>query len=123
VQIPLYYPTTLPAGLSVVSNSFRIPETNTVVFDIQSSGGLIAVSEQPRPSETQFDINNFYTNDVSNPTQFLTALGQATVGTLSTGKWFGSLLTDQTWIIVTAPANVSDSRLHDVLSAMQPLTG
>jgi hypothetical protein len=121
VQIALYYPATLPAGLSVDRSSFQVPQRDVVVFVVQSARGRIAVSEQARPSAATFDMNNFYNTKVSNSTQFLTSAGQGTVGQLADGRQFGSLLAPQTWIIVTAPAQVDPSELQAILNAMRPL--
>jgi hypothetical protein len=123
VHIPLYYPTTLPAGLSVDGNSFKVPAKDVVVFVVKSAKGNIAVSEQARPPATQFDINNFYTTKVNNPNAFLTSVGQATIGQLVDGRQFGSLVADQTWIIAVAPAQVNSEDLRAVISALQPLAG
>jgi len=121
VHIPLYYPSTLPAGLTVDKNSFRVPAPDVVVFAIQSPDGRLSVSEQAMPGPGKLNINDFLKTNVLDSVASLSTLGQVTIGHLADGTRFGSLVTGS-WIIVVGPQQVTANDVRDIINAMSPVS-
>jgi hypothetical protein len=122
ITFPIYYPANLSAGLSINPASFRVPEKNVLVFDVRVGNQIAAVSEQAKPDTTTFDIEGFYTTNITNLSEFAVGQGQAAIGQLSDGRQFGSLVVGPTWIIVTAPSSVGLDQVRTLIKDMQPLS-
>ena len=111
VNFPLLYPAQLPAGYHLDNTSFTTSGGVVLYSAVNYSGAKIAFTDQQRPPG--FDFNKFYTQGLSNSSSFDTSLGQAAIGTAN-GKLLGSLVTDQTWLLVSSVSksvNSSDLRL------------
>jgi hypothetical protein len=107
--------------MSVNRSSFRVPAPNVVVFDIRSPDGSIAVSEQDKPTSGKLNIDDFIRINVLNSVEYLSPLGQATIGNLADGTRFGTLVTNG-WIIVTGPQQVTSNDVRGVINAMNPVS-
>jgi len=119
VQFPLYYPATLSKGLSLQPNS-ALFSTGVVTFNIYNKdANPLPVTEQAKPA--RFDFDSFYKNNFQVSQQFDTPVGRASIGKLQ-GINVCSLVTKNTWIIVTAPDSVATSNLPIICKGFQPLS-
>jgi hypothetical protein len=117
VQFPLYYPTSLPAGYTIDSESVTEPHTGVVAFKLVSqNGGIMYVSEEARPQS--FDLGGFYK-------QFTSYRGLAVSdGTIATGyvrsgqTEIASRANNQTWVLVTTSERVSQNQLIGMMRSL-----
>lgn len=123
VSFPLYYPMQkdLPAGYRLDLNSFKHPVQNGVVYAVVNDRGQkLIFSLQPKPSEG--DLQNFTSSYIPLHNTYQTPSGQALLGAYKTKEGtetFVSLPTNSnTWIIVTAPYNIDQTQLKQVLSSL-----
>ncbi|HVS78942.1 MAG TPA: hypothetical protein VHD84_01475 [Candidatus Saccharimonadales bacterium] len=115
VLFPLYYPASLPAGYSIDQNSFDL-DNEVVVFGAKnSSGKTIAITEQPKPDN--FDFDTFYSQHLSATKQVVTRSGNAVIGLMNTNP-VASLATDKTWVIVTFPANMPANNVEQTTESL-----
>lgn len=119
VQFPLYYPQQLPKGWQVDSNSFS-QGSNVVLFRITDKNNTSkGVSVTIQPQQDTFDIDRFYKETLTKSTQFTTSLGQAAIGEGTLGTRVGSIVTGESWILVTAPKdNATNSDIRTILSSL-----
>src|SRR5581483_6311494 len=112
----------MPNGCSVDSQSFSSPKKGIVIFVVRCNGHALNISEQPRPQQNQLNVGDWIGRNVGgNTTTFSTTQGDAAQGQLHDNRQFGSLLTDETWVIVTASQDTPPHNVHDVIQALQPL--
>lgn len=122
VNFSIYYPDTkkIPAGYNLDIQSFRLAQPGVVLFAVTYAGGKsIIFSEQQQPSNN--DMDKFISSYIPvNTTQQL-ALGQAKIGaygSVPNVRTVASLPIHGTWLIVTAPADVSQDDLVNILQAL-----
>jgi hypothetical protein len=113
-QLTLFYPTTLPEGYVLDAASVR--QTNDVItYVAKKSDKYINFSIQPRADT--FDFTTFYSTVLVKSFKFTTPLGEATVGSMqSNGNTVGSLINGDTWVIVSAPADIKPSVVQGIIS-------
>ncbi len=123
VNFLIYYPNMgkLPAGYTLDTQSFRLAQPGVVLFAVTYDGSKSLVfSEEEKPSSE--DINKFISSYIPvNTTQQL-ALGQAKIGAYGSApniRTLVSLPIQGTWLIVTAPSDVSQ---NDIVTILQALT-
>jgi hypothetical protein len=123
LSFPIYYPDPkkLPAGYTINEQSFNSPQTGVLLYSVDyGSGQKLIFSNQARPSSDT--IQNFYTNYIPLRNQMNTTLGQAQIGAYGSGKNLKTVVSlpiNKTWVIVTAPYNVNQNQLKQVLNALK----
>lgn len=104
----LYYPKDVP----VDSHSMSLTNNGTLLtYTVQYQGATIYVSVQPRPHVFNIDT---LSKQLSDPTQFLTAIGSAAVGELSNRR-VGSVETSDSWIFVSSTLNTPSTTVASLL--------
>jgi hypothetical protein len=122
VTIPVYYPEPkkLPPSYVLDTSSFSIPVKNGVTYSVNyGSGKKLIFSLQPKPSDDE--LQSFKGNYLPLKIDYHTAIGMAQIGAYHS-QTLVSLPVDADggpWIIVTAPVDVSQSQLKQVLSALK----
>lgn len=99
VSLPIYYPTKLPNGFVVESNSYQSNGEVLTYNAVAADGTKIIFSIQPRPAT--FDFQTFYQKGLVGTEQFTTPAGQAAIGRAQ-NKLLGNLVTDASWVIVSS---------------------
>lgn len=124
VNFRLYYPLQkdLPAGYRLDLNSFKRPVQNGVTYTVvNNENQKVIFSLQPKPSDA--DLQNFTSSYIPLHNTYQTPSGQALLGAYNTKEGtetFVSLPTNSsTWIIVTAPYNIDQAQLKQVLSSLR----
>lgn len=125
VSFPVYYPDPkkLPAGYTLDTNSFKNPVKNGVTYNVNYGGGRVVFSVQAKPSATELD--SFTASYIPLNNIYQTPVGQARLGAYNNGgkiatETLVSLPTDKNvWIIVTAPYNINQDQLKEVLSSLR----
>jgi hypothetical protein len=125
VNFPIFYPlqSKLPVGYTLNRNSFKRPIQNGVTYTVSNSmGQQLVFSLQQKPSAN--DLQNFQTNYIPLHNIFLTSNGQALLGAYNTKTNTETLVSlpidnANTWIVLTAPYNINQSQLHQVLNSLQ----
>ena len=123
VPYTVYYPDPqkLPPGFSLVANSFRSPQAGVIVFTVAYGHGQnLVFSEQPMASSaTLLEFINHY---IPLHTTFNTPLGSAQLGAYNNNGALRSVVNlpiiHGPWIIVTAPANINQFDLKQVIVAL-----
>lgn len=120
VDFPILYPGKLPAGFKVQPDSFTTSQ-NIVLYSATNSAGIkIAFSVQKPPAT--FDFNAFYRQGMNNAAAFSTSLGEAAIGT-TVGHPFGSLHTDQSWVLVSSVSGqIQSSDIRLILQNMKVIS-
>ena len=124
LDFPIYYPvlSKLPKGYTLNLKSFSYPTKNVLVFSVDyASNNKITFSEQKKPSATE--IQAFYADYMPLRNNYQTPVGQAEISAYNNGgstlETVVSLPTNtSTWIIITAPPNINQNQLDQVLSAI-----
>lgn len=123
LAFPVYYPEQrkLPAGYRLDSGSFRLAEEGVLLFSVSSSHGKqLIFSEETSPGQEV--INKFNTLAIPLHTPLYTALGQANVGAYGSGSKLQTIvslpISHGPWLIVTAPANIGQDTLKQVLQSL-----
>lgn len=121
VNFPIYYPDQkkLPPGYTLSKSSFKSPQPGAVLYVVYyDKNQKLVFSVQQKPSDS--DLAAFVKNYIPIHRQVLTLVGTATIGAIGK-QTVVSLPTDSnTWIIVTAPANVyGTDALAQVLKALK----
>lgn len=119
----IYYPAQnkLPAGYSIDKSSFRTAEANVVLFSLSyGNGRSLVFSESPKPSGDVID--KFNASAIPVHTQVSTSVGKATVGAYGSGKDLRTIaslpVNDGPWLILTAPSDIDQNDLQQVLQAI-----
>lgn len=113
----LYYPKSLPAGFHFDEASYD-PSTKVVTYDYATNGGnKLYFSLQPKPSSFNFD--NFNKKQLSGAHQTSTPIGTATIGILQQ-ETVSSVVTDKTWIIISAGEKINLDQLEQVSKSLTP---
>ncbi len=125
VSFSIYYPeqSKLPAGYTLDLNSFKQPVRNGVNYTVSySNGHKLVFSLQPKPSATE--LQNFSANYIPLHITYHTSIGQALLGAYNTKTGTETLVSlpangSSTWIILTAPYDINQDQLKQVLSALR----
>jgi hypothetical protein len=124
VSFPVYYPDEhlLPAGYTLDTNSFKTPQQNAVLYKV-TYGKDQALTFSVQPKVSAEELQHFYENFMPLRTDYKTAVGQAEIGAYNNHdklQTLVSLPTDsKTWLIITAPADINQKQLKQVLSALR----
>lgn len=131
VAYGLYYPASLPSGLSIDTASISTPQSDrngiTSYHITNGIGGSmagsidIAVNQQPKPAGSDAVIQTFQAA-IDGRQEIKTAHGTAVVGTIDNGRTrMASLATDDgTWLLVSCPVSSIDQPA--LTSVVQSLT-
>lgn len=120
VPFPVYYPAAgkLPAGYTLDASSFSAGNQAVVYRVSYGAGKQITFSVQQKPSAS--DIQSFYKTHLPLHNDVATSVGTAAVGVLN-NQVFVSLPThdDSAWLLATAPLDIDQAKLKQVLEALQ----
>ncbi len=115
---PLYYPAKLPSGYHVDQNSVNNQASSDLVYMVIRNGDrVISLSEQAKPAQSQI-VSTTFAKNLSGSSLISTDYGTATIGIFS-GRVSASLMTDKTWILVSAIAPVSSDEVATTLKGLQ----
>lgn len=114
VLFPVYYPTQLPDGYQIESSSFQA-NSNVLLYSIGKAGAQpIAVTVQSKPEN--FDFDNFHLKQMRSSREVLTGSGKAVIG-LFGDKPTGSLVTADTWVLVSANPQLPADQLEALMKS------
>jgi hypothetical protein len=118
VDFPILYPVKLPAGYFVDPSSYHTSDAVLVYSASGSGSNRIAFSVQSKPAN--FDFNSFYKQLLGGAVPFTNSIGQAAIGHQSGGRIVGSLVTDQSWLLISAPADsLSADSLRTIINNIE----
>jgi hypothetical protein len=115
VSFPIHVPKKLPMGYTLDEDSFKyIASEQVLVFQASDiAGDTLVFSEQARPAN--FDFTAFTNNQLANPKKLPSTPYPSTVGkTLDKQTTLVSIITDESWIIITTQQEFSNQELHDL---------
>lgn len=119
VGFSVYYPnpSKLPDGYTLDVHSFT--NGNQVVeYTVSSPNNQkLVFSVQPKPSDTE--IQSFHKKNLPLHTTVTTPVGAAIVGAISHQAVASLPTSGDAWVIITAPANIDQGELSQVLQAIQ----
>lgn len=114
----LYYPRKLPAGLHF-DKAIYDSSTRVVTYDYATDiGNKLYFSLQPKPEGFNFD--DFNKKQLSGAHQTSTPVGVATIGILQQ-ETVSSVVTDKTWILISAGEKISLDQLEQVSKSLTPV--
>jgi hypothetical protein len=114
----LYYPKEVPSGFHFDQAKYDA-STRVVTYDYTTSdGNKLYFSLQPKPAKFNFD--NFNKKQLAGAHQTETPVGTATIGILQQ-ETVSSVVTDKTWIIISAGEKVSLDQLDQVSRSLAPV--
>lgn len=117
LEFPLYYPTKLPAKYSIDSTSITY-DKGVALYQIHyGDNGTIAVANQAKPADVLFD--DFYNRLLKNKADVFNAHGKAVIGTADS-KTIGSLVTDKTWVLLTASGSIDKLEMTQLVASLEP---
>ena len=119
VSFPIYYPdpNKLPKGYKLDVKSFSAPLKNGVTYTVNyGNDNKIVFSVQPKPSADE--LLTFDGNFLPLRTSYQTAVGQAEIGAYNLKTLVSLPTNSSSWIIITAPPNINQDQLKQVLSAI-----
>jgi hypothetical protein len=107
VTFPIYYPHNLPPGYSLDASTVS-STNNAALFSVinTTTGSRIVVSEQPKPSD--IDFNSFYHDEYRRYESLTTPAGDGVIGDAG-DSYLANITGDKTWIIVKGPQSSGDS--------------
>ena len=126
VDFPIYYPDQkkLPTGYRLNPDSFKAPQANGVVYEVDyGNGKRMVFSVQPKPSDNA--LQTFNSSYIPLRTDYQTPSGTAEIGAYNdngkiTTETLVSLPTnDKTWLLITAPYDINQAQLKQVLSSLK----
>lgn len=98
-DIPILYPSKLPAGYKINKTSFKVSNGNIIsYYATNKTSSRLVFTVQARPPN--FDYEKFYSSSMTDVTKIATPLGEGAVGTAG-GRLLGSLATTKSWILIT----------------------
>ncbi len=117
VLFPVYTPRHLPEGYSVTNGSYHIKD-DVLIFSLSKDNAqVINITEEARPQG--FDFNSFYQSHLQSAKSVIGAPSPAVIGTLQDGTRVASMVTDNTWILISGPSNkVSDNDIRFLLASI-----
>jgi hypothetical protein len=114
---PIYLSATLPGTYQVVRGSFLFDE-NTLVYSAKNaSGESIVFTQQPKPADFNFD--DFYQQQLTEARTVESGEYASVSGKTKDGKYMLSIVTKDTWIVVSMPVLLSDSDLQIIAKGMK----
>jgi hypothetical protein len=122
VNFSVYYPnqSKLPAGYTLDDASFRLADTNVIVYSVRKNGEQLVFSETQTPDTSIVD--KFTSSYIPLHNTISTKLGKAAMGAAGQGtnlKTIVSLpISNGPWLIVTAPANTKQSDMRQILQSL-----
>ena len=120
VDYPVYYPdpSKLPANYHLNTNSFSTPAKGIILYTLSGkSGTVLNVSLQDKPSAS--NLKAFNSQRIPLHTTVDTPVGQAVVGAIGNQSVVSLPTSSKTWIIVTAPYDIDQSQLDQVLKSFK----
>jgi hypothetical protein len=118
VNFQIYYPdqSKLPIGYTLEVHSFSA-SNQAVVYAIRNNlGQTLSVSVQSRPSAAQ--MSYFNTSIIALHTSLNTSIGTALIGAINS-QTVVSLPVNKSWILITAPGDISQSKLKQVIESFK----
>jgi hypothetical protein len=114
----IYYPNQieLPADYRLDTNSFS---SNSQAVEYTVSHGIsqhLIFTVQAKPSEA--DIQGFYHNHLPLTIPIKTSVGNAALGILNNETVISLPTNTNSWILMTAPTNIQQTQLKQVIRAM-----
>ena len=123
VNYPVYYPAEnrLPAGYTLDKRSIELVSPKVVILVVKyGSRNMIVFNEQSNPGSGV--INQYSSDYIPIHTTFWTPLGNAILGAYNDGHSIKSVVSlpinNGPWIIVTAPSNIDQTNLKDILDSL-----
>jgi len=126
VNYPIYYPDQkkLPSGYMLNINSFKNPVANGAYYTVTyNTGKQIIFSLQEKPSDR--DLEAFINNYIVLHNDYQTSSGLAKIGAYNNHGVLETLISlptnDKTWLIITAPPDINQNQLKQVLSSLRKI--
>lgn len=119
VSYKIYYPNQakLPKGYTFDKGSFSTPVKNGVTYAVNYPGNnKIVFSLQSKPSDSE--LQSFKANFIPLSNEVRTSLGQADIGAYNQQTLVSFPLNDGPWIVITAPSDINQDRLKEVLNSL-----
>jgi hypothetical protein len=120
VSFPIYYPDPkkLPAGYTLDLRSFNAPVKNGVTYWVTyGKGNKIVFSIQQKPSSEE--LQTFNGNYLPLKISYQTPVGLAEIGAYNLKTLVSLPTNSSTWVIITAPPNIDQGQLEQILSIMK----
>lgn len=124
VSYHIYYPdpAKLTGGYVLDTSSFTSPRPGVVLYSINyGNNKKLVVSEQPQPDAST--IQAFYANYIPLRNSLRAALGEAQIGAYKNGDTLQTVaslpVAQGPWVIVTAPGDIHQQELQQVLDALR----
>lgn len=116
VSFPIYYPSELPKGYKLNTESFNTNGRVVTYYFSNNAGQNISISQQAVPAN--FDFDNFNKKRILGSKEILTPVGKATIGQ-SSERNVASVITDKTWILVSAPSDTTAAQLETIVKSLK----
>lgn len=115
----VYIPSPMPSGFTYEHGSVTLSQ-GILFYPLIYSGGTkkLSVSQQSKPDKTV--INDFYDSGLTEVLEVNSTEGKAVLGTNGT-QTIGSLVTDKTWVFVTAPSEAEKLAIEKILANLAVL--
>lgn len=117
VTYPIFTPKDLPDGYTFVKESFTYSEGTLIFRAEDSAGSAIAFTEQKRPKD--FDFERFYQGQMENAKTLSNVPHPSVVGKAPTGDLLLSIVTEETWILASSGAPLSDDALQKMAASLK----
>jgi hypothetical protein len=114
--VTLYYPASLPKSYVIDQDSFDLKQS-VVTYTISSGDKKVFVSQQAKPSG--FDFTKLNDDQMQSSTKIATPNGEAVLGTLGENN-AASLVTVDSWVLMTAPPNLPLSEIQSIVASLKP---
>jgi len=119
VNFSLFRPASLPTGFIINKQSIQ---TNGQIVTYSASDKLghnIVFSIQQRPAT--FDFDSFYSKSLTSTQRFITNNGEAAIGSAARAGKVGSLVSGDTWVLVTSNySSLTSEAFQDILKGLTP---
>lgn len=116
-SFPVYMPQKLPEKYTVEHDSFSFQEEVLVFKARDDAGGSIVFSEQRKPND--FDFDAFYKKQFRNVASLDGTAHTTVSGKVGDGRPFLSIVTDETWIFMTASNSLSDDDMRRIANSIE----
>lgn len=117
-EFPIYLPADLPKGFRFSKESVDMtPAVITYYLEGRDSKKLI-FTLQPKPTEIKTE--DFGKERLLNSKEMTISIGKASIGTLKSVQT-ASVVTDETWILITAPEGIKDKDLRTIIRGLEKL--
>lgn len=119
VKSTIYLPAKLPGNYQIEENSFSLVEDEAIlIFEAQDGvGAHLFFSEQPRPQKMDFD--DFYKNQLSETKTINNVPYPSVWGKSLDGRLALSIVTDDTWIMLTTRASIGNTEMQQIAQSIQ----